>query len=115
MGYEWDGMIDYPGSFNIRDNSSEIQQLQIAKSAATDLRVTAAIDSKILDWLDLDEDELAAIRDSGIINPNTVPEGEDYYQFQPHVMVDSISGEERTVTTQAEHVQLANQGWYHKK
>lgn len=115
MGYQWDGVIDYPGSFNIRDTGSEIAQLQTAKSAATDVRVQAAIDSKILDWLDLDEDELAAVRDSRILKPNTVPEAEDYYEFEPHLMTDPITGEERQVTSQEQHIALANQGWYHKK
>lgn len=115
MGYTWDGEIDYPGSFNIRDTGREVQQLQTAKSAATDPRVIAAIDAKLLDWLDLDEDELAALRDGRIIRPDTLPAGQDYYEFAPHTMVDPITGEERTVTSQEEHVVLANQGWYHKQ
>ena len=115
MGYTWDGEIDYPGSFNIRDTGREVAQLQTAKSAATDPRVIAAIDAKLLDWLDLDEDELATVRDARIIKPNSVPEGEDYYGFAPHIMVDPVTGEERLVQTQEEHVALANLGWYHKE
>jgi hypothetical protein len=51
MGYTWDGSIDYPGSFNIRDTSMEINQLQQAKSAATDAVVLRKIDEHILDWM----------------------------------------------------------------
>lgn len=116
MGMTWDGEIDYPGSFNIRDTGSEIQQLKEAALAQPlDPRVKAAIDMKILDWLDLDEDELAALNDNRIITPNTVPEAEDYYEFTPHEMTNPITGETRLVNTQEEHIVLANQGWYHKQ
>jgi hypothetical protein len=50
--------IDYPGSFNIRDTDSEIKQLQIAASTnPADPRVRAALDAKILDWLDVEDDD----------------------------------------------------------
>ena len=116
MGYTWDGEVDYPGSFNMRDTSKEIEQLQIAANTnPADPRVKAAIDMKILDWLDLDEDELVALRDNRILVPDTVPEGDDYYEFAPHEMTNPLTGEVRTVATQEEHIVLANQGWYHKK
>ena len=54
-GFSWTGMIDYPGSFNIRDTGSEIEQLLKAKSAATNPIVLEEIDAKILDWLGVDE------------------------------------------------------------
>lgn len=115
-GSTWDGSVDYPGSFNLRDTETEIQQLQIAANTnPADPRVRTAIDMKILDWLDLDADELVALGDSRIVKPDTVPEGEDYYVFESHVMCDPVTGEERTVTTQEQHVVLANQGWYHKE
>lgn len=83
QGYVWDGEIEYPGSFNIRDTGNEIKQLAIAASTnPLDPRVKAGIDISILDWLDLDEDELAAINDTTILNPDVIqepgelPEGE---------------------------------------
>jgi len=116
MGTVWDGEIDYPGSFNIRDTGKEISQLREAAAAQpADPRVRAAIDAKILDWLDLDEDELATIQDNRIIKPNSVPEEDDYYEFTPHTMKDPVTGEERVARTQEEHIVLANQGWYHKE
>lgn len=116
QGEQWMGEIEYPGSFNIRDTSKEIEQLQIAANTnPLDPRVKAAIDMKILDWLDLDEDELAALQDPRIITPDTVPEGEDQYQFTPHIMVNPITGEEVEAQTQEQHIVLANQGYYHKQ
>ena len=116
LGEQWMGHVDYPGSFNLRDTSKEIEQLQIAANTnPLDLRVKAAIDMKILDWLDLDEDELAALGDSRINNPDTLPEEDDKYEFMPHIMVNPITGEERLTQSQEEHIVLANQGWYHKQ
>ncbi len=59
QGYEWTGTIDYPGSFNIRDTESEIQQLKIAKDTASDPRVFKQIDKQILEWMDVDEGTVA--------------------------------------------------------
>lgn len=56
MGYTWDGSIEYPGSFNMRDTVREIDQLVKAKSAATDPRVLAVIDHEIIELLGEDAD-----------------------------------------------------------
>jgi len=116
MGEQWMGAVDYPGSFNIRDTSKEIEQLQIAANTQpVDPRVKAAIDMKILDWLDLDEDELATLGDARIINPDTVPERDDGSTFEPHIMINPITKEEVVATTHEQHLVLANQGYFHKK
>ena len=67
MGYTWDGSIDYPGSFNIRDTGSEITQLQIAKNTATDPVVLRKIDEHILDWMGEEKEYLP------FIDPNPQP------------------------------------------
>ena len=114
QGEQWMGSVEYPGSFNIRDTGKEIEQLQVAANTnPADPRVKAAIDMKILDWLELDEDELAALRDPRIVNLDTVPEEDDKYVFEPHIMKDPITGEERLAETQEQHIVLSNQGWYH--
>ena len=116
LGEQWMGSVEYPGSFNLRDTGKEIEQLQIAANTnPADARVKAAIDMKILDWLDLDEDEIATLRDNRILVPDTVPEAEDRYEFAPHIMVNPVTGEERLTQSQEEHIILANQGWYHKE
>ena len=75
QGRTWDGEIEYPGSFNIRDTGSEIAQLQQAKSAATDPTVLRKIDEHILEWMGEEEEDLP------FIDPNpqvgrTYPDGE---------------------------------------
>lgn len=56
QGQQWQGEIDYPGSFNIKDTASEINQLSTAKNTATDPRVLARIDHHILEWMGEDAD-----------------------------------------------------------
>jgi hypothetical protein len=75
QGATYDMEIEYPDSFNIRDSSKEIKELQMAASTnPADPRTRAAIDMKVLDFLDLDEDELAAINDANLLDLNSVEE-----------------------------------------
>jgi hypothetical protein len=65
MGTEWDGSIEYPGSFNIRDTEKEFTYLQLARQAATDPTVLAAIDDKILQALDVTDSAGDVINSAG--------------------------------------------------
>jgi len=113
MGYMWEGCIDYPGSFNMRDTSKEIEQLQIAANTnPADARVKAAIDMKILDWLDLDEDELTALKNQNLIDLNMVPEAEDRTGFyMGKAMIDPVSGIVTIASSPEEQLQMAKDGW----
>ena len=90
---DWQGDIQYPNSFNIRDKDKEIQQLKIAKETATDPKIIQYIDGEIAEWL----------------------EYEDYEgtQFVPHLMRNPQTGEERIAQTEQEHLTLQSQGWFH--
>jgi hypothetical protein len=68
QGEQWMGSVDYPGSFNIRDTGSEIAQLKTAKDTATDPRVLAEIDRRLLEWMGVDPEEL--------VNTRAYPDGE---------------------------------------
>jgi hypothetical protein len=92
LGRQWTGSIEYPGSFNIRDTESEINQLRIAKDTATSSKVMEYIDRQILDWMDVDE---------------------EVDLFEPHVMQNPETGETRIAQTMNEHLELAAQGWIH--
>ena len=61
QGQVWDGSIDYPGSFSIRDTAKEFEQLQTAKSAATDPAVLRCIDRDILKAMGRDDDYIEAV------------------------------------------------------
>jgi len=67
QGYTWDGEIDYPGSFNIRDTGAEVAQLVQARGAATDPVVLRKIDEHLLEWMDEDYVDLP------FIDPNPQP------------------------------------------
>lgn len=97
QGYTWDGMIDYPGSFNIRDTGSEIAQLKTAKEAATSPELLQYIDKEIAEWLEVDE-------------PLELKGTSDTQTYPVHTMV-SPQGERVQVTTLAQHNQLMAQGY----
>lgn len=54
QGYVWDGVIEYPDSFNITDEAQEFTNLKTAKDTATDPSVFAVIDNKIMKLLEDD-------------------------------------------------------------
>lgn len=88
QGREWTGKIEYPRAFNIRDDQREFQQLQQAKSAATDPIVLRVIDGKILELLG-EESELLAYQDINPISGRTYPDGEPIPESLPPLYIDS--------------------------
>ena len=76
QGYSWDGQIEYPDSFAIRDTGNEIQQLQTAKNTATDPAVLRKIDEHILEWMG-EEDEVLPFIDPNPQPGRLYPDGEE--------------------------------------
>jgi hypothetical protein len=110
MGYTWDGEVEYPGSFNMRDTQKEIDQLVKAKSAATNPKVFNIIDGRIVELLGEEEDILFAqeMADVAVGLPaETV--------FEPHTMTDPATDIEYIARTQAEHEQYAALGYQHEE
>lgn len=93
-GQKWTGTIEYPGSFNIRDTQSEINQLRTARETASDPAVVREIDERLLNWLGVDKDEVV--------------------MFEPHVMI-SPEGNRVMAKTYEEHMELAAQGYTHEE
>lgn len=92
VGAQWTGKIDYPGSFNIRDTATEINQLRTAaETVGDDPQAKREIVGAVMQWMGID---------------NYVTE------FQPHIMV-SPEGEQVVAETEAEHLALAAQGYTH--
>jgi hypothetical protein len=108
QGLEFDGEIEYPGSFNIQDDLQELQKLQVAKGAATDARVLALIDHEIVEALGEDGD---------IIMPEMV--GTNHYDglepFEPEVLYLPGTSQEIIPTTAEQKLALLNQGWVCKE
>jgi hypothetical protein len=107
QGFVWEGSVEYPNSFNIRDDMKELQKLQVAKSSATDPRVFAWIDHEILEAIGGEADMIAP----EIYDPNSIPAKKP---FEPHYMIDVTTGEKYIARTPEEHMQYAAQGYVHE-
>ena len=110
QGKTWEGEIEYPDSFNIRDTNREIDELVKAKSAATDPRVLYAIDHEILEVLG---------EDSDLIMPEYVATEADTFPpkplFEAHTMVNPETGLEVIARTEQEHIAYMEQGYIHEE
>ena len=109
QGKTWDGEIEYPGSFNIRDTDAEVDRLVKAKTAATDPRVLAVIDRETLEALG--EDPELLLPGAEYLPAEQLP-AQPY--FEPHLMVDPVTGDEFLARTEAEHEMYAALGYVHK-
>ena len=114
MGHTWSGMIDYPGSFNIRDTSMEIQQLAQAKSAATDPRVLAVIDHEIIEWLGEDADlimpETVTLQDGQVVPYDSAEPFEE-----PEELYNPATGESGWVIDFQSKREAMLAGWIEKE
>ena len=109
MGTTWQGEIEYPGSFNIRDTAQEITQLQQAKAAATNPKVFDLIDGKIAEFLG--EDPAVYFAADMLLGQDVLPAET---VFEPHIMIDPATGTEYIARTEQEHINYAALGYYHK-
>jgi hypothetical protein len=92
QGKTWDGKIEYPGSFNIRDTDSEVDRLVKAKQAATDPVVLRKIDEHILDSMGEEKEYLPFIDP----NPQTgrlYPDGEEINSNLPNAYQPASNAE----------------------
>jgi hypothetical protein len=107
QGKTWDGKIEYPGSFNIKDTDSAVQRLATAKQAATDPRVLQWIDHELLEALDGEADMITP----EIYDPTQIPMEKP---FEPHYMIDPTTGKQYIARTEAEHIAYAELGYVHE-
>lgn len=109
QGMMWDGEIEYPGSFNIRDTSKEVEQLKVAKDTATDPRVLALIDHELVEWMGEEADLI--LGNEPYLTPEQLPETKF---FEPHYMVNPETGEKFIARTEEEHLAYAEMGYVHE-
>jgi hypothetical protein len=86
QGYTWDGVIEYPSSFNVRDTARDFQQLQQAKATATDPVLYRIIDEHLLELLGEEKSRLPYI-DINPITGRTYPDGEAIPESLPPLYV----------------------------
>lgn len=113
MGYEWNGKIEYPGSFNLRDTNNEIEQLVKAKSAATDPRVLAIIDHEIVEFLGEDADiimpEMVTLADGTEVPLDAVEPFDE-----PEEIYNPATGESGWVIDYESKREALSNGWVEK-
>lgn len=114
QGYEYDGEIDYPGSFNIRDTQSEIEQLVKVKSAATDPRVLALLDHELIEYLGEDGDILLPEQVT-LATGETVPYDSAEPFEEPEEMFNPATGETGWVIDFASKREAMLNGWVEKE
>lgn len=111
MGYEYNGEIDYPGSFNIRDTGSEIAQLKTAaETAPNDPQIQKAIARQVAEWMDVDYDE--ELQHPTLNANNKVPHIQEMImegytdaqilQLHPELTQDDINGAKQALLNQGE-------------
>jgi hypothetical protein len=103
-GTAFDGSIEYPESYNIRDANYDLDFY--LKAAA------APVDS------DTYHQEVAMCIVRTVLGPDaesveTIKSEILEDEFEPHIMVDPVSGERTTATTREQHLSLAARGWIH--
>ena len=110
QGIEWSGEVDYPDSFNIRDEQREISTLVSARSAATDPRVLQVIDHEIIELLGEDSDLIMpeyVATEAAALPPKPL--------FEAHRMYNPETGDEVIARTEQEHLDYMAQGYIHKE
>ena len=109
QGITWAGEIEYPRSFNIKDEANEMEMLFKAKQSATDPKVLNIIDGRIVELLGEEEDLIFAQDMQGVAAalPAEVA-------FEPHIMCDPVTGKEYIARSLEEHQRYAALGYYHK-
>lgn len=76
QGRVWDGTIEYPDNFSIHDKDKHFENLNKAKSAATDPAVLRVIDEDLCELLDREHEDILQYQDIVPITGRTYPDGE---------------------------------------
>lgn len=108
MGKVWDGEIEYPDSFNIRDNHGDLDlYLKASTANVNSTTFSKCLQKEIAKLVVDDETELQVVSNEIETGSN----GVENMMLAPHDMVNPTSGAVRTVSTMQEHLDLVAQGW----
>lgn len=120
QGTYWEGSIEYPSSFNIRDTNREFTMLKDARAAATSPAALAVIDYKLMEALDEEPEEIMDAVMAYMPNPPDIQqiaeavtgsEIENYGAVEPHYMVNTATGQRTLVESQMVHDRLIAEGY----
>lgn len=119
QGFVWDGIVEYPDSFNIRDTNNDLEMLLKTTTAPVNSKTFHKQIQKEIAKLMVDEEETIAAILEEIDN---APEGtfdidindsDSDEGFEPHIMMDPNTGEMVIAKTVTEHEEYAEMGWVH--
>lgn len=137
MNANWDGVVDYPNSFNIRDAQTDLEfylnsitanipsitlkkqtYRQIADLVVSDSEILTQINKEIdtmqtetFDMTQEDPNQMApAMEETDQEDQGTEQEDEG---FEIHIMIDPETADMQIVKTMEEHQALADKGWVH--
>lgn len=108
QGQYWDGSIEYPNCFKIKNKAQEVSTLAQARSTATDPRLLAYIDHELLEVLGGEADMIVP----ELYNPEEIPETKP---FEPHYMIDLATGTKYIARTEQEHLEYMALGYVHEQ
>lgn len=98
----WQGEIEYPGSFNIRDQKNDLELYMKAMSAPVDSGTfSRALQKEFARLMIHGDEELFSTINQEIDG------------FQPHTMYNPQTGEFVQALTEAQHIELGDQGFVH--
>jgi hypothetical protein len=116
----WMGDVEYPGSFNIRDAASGLEQLLKASTAMVNSKTfSKEVQKQIAKLIVEDDNTLNEISNEidtaaqGVIAMAMDEPEEEEEGFEVHIMLDPNTGEMVIAKTEAEHEELAAKGWVH--
>ena len=106
MGYRWDGVVEYPDSFNLKDARNDLE-LYLKASTAPNQTDTfkRELQKQIAKAVIDDEMKMDAIM-------NEI-DSDDDNGFEMHVMQNPETGATRIAMSEEEHLELASRGWIH--
>lgn len=98
QGYIWDGMVDYPDSFGIKDVANDIRLMLETRKTITDPKLIKLLEYEIAE-AHFGEEMLS----------------EYNLDFTPHTMINPNTGEAVQAETYEEHLALGDQGYVHQE
>lgn len=115
MGYEWEGEIVYPMSFNVRDTANDLDFFLKAMSAGIPSeKFKRQVYKQIADLVVGDSEEFIEIKaeiDGAALGEYNMSD-EEY--FEPHLMINTDTGESMMANTYEDHMRLSEAGWIHE-
>ena len=116
-GTQWQGTIKYPMSFNIRDSHNDLEFYQKAlMSGVPSQEFKNDIYRQIADLTASEQSVFDTIKKqietapSGMFDMSAMNDEEE---FEPHLMANPETGEQRIANTEQEHLELQAMGWQH--